>query len=370
MVFNLIGASPDRASARSCWRDSHEATLRPRPRRASRESRLSTRPLDASRGSSYKRSWPQLAHALDRFDETRRLLTRCLCTSPRGLQALASRVPASRAQPVDLRLDIVESPMPLRLEKQPNSITPVIVIGGYPGRCSFWTSAVRDRPVASVTNPLAASPVWERLAGQQPSDVPDAALALAAILPDRPTAARRALVDKSVSLGTARRPSSSTRSGGGVSRSDPKRTTCSGRRSPCCRATRPQLPHITNLANRIYNPGGCAHDDVPRAFATASATGMRRAVSLPEPEALDAYAAAAPAVEAGGRRWHVFLLAENSGGLPRSRRRSRSVSAAARPFHVAHGQGSAYEENHSEAARAHGFVLEPTVRGRWRDEKY
>jgi SAM-dependent methyltransferase len=134
--------------------------------------------------------------------------------------------------------------------------------------------------------------------------------------------------------------------------------------------------HITNLANRIYNPGGVLRTTrflVPFSTASRDLVVASALFAYLSPEELDSYAReAARILKPGGRLLATFyLLDEESREIlphlapPLAFRFPEGPIVSTSP----NGAGLvAYDETHVRAVLArHGFVLDPTVRGAWRD---
>lgn len=341
--------------------------------------------LDASRGSSYRRSLAtSWRYALDHFDETRRLLTDV---------------------PLHIRLDGIQSPgfldylrrernlwiyasniveftySELQLDHPENAVLVSVV---YPGQVQLLDLApFGDRPVTvRYEIPLAASPVGERLVPHEdPSVVPDpTGLALASLCRDRLDLQRDArIVD--IGCGWGRLAAAlvddldATAEYHGF---DPKRDHVRWAQVNLMPRHQAFNFHITNLANRIYNPGGVLRTSTfVLPFATASrdvviASALFACLSADE---LEAYAReAARILKPGGSFLATFYLLDDESRaiLPRLEP-PLAFRFAAGPIVSTSPNGGglvAYDDAHVRAVlERHGFVIEPTVTGSWREEE-
>jgi SAM-dependent methyltransferase len=340
--------------------------------------------LDASRGSSYKRSLAtSWRYALDHFDETRRLLTEVpLQVRLEGIQSPGFLEYLRHERNLWIYAsNIVEfSYGRLRLDHPENAVIVSVV---YPGQMQLLDLApFGDRPVEVCYEiPLTASPVGECLVPEEePSVVPDAqGRALAALCRDRLDLRRDArIVD--IGCGWGRLAAAlaehldPTADYHGF---DPKREHVRWAQINLMPRHQALNFHITNLANRIYNPGGVLRT---RTFVVPFATASRDLVvasalfAYLSPEELDAYAReAARILKPGGRLLATFYLLDDEArpilprlGPPLAFRFPAGPIVSTSP----NGGGLvAYDEAHVRGVlERHGFVLEPTVRGTWRDE--
>src|SRR5262245_28366118 len=339
--------------------------------------------LDASRGSSYKRtlaaSW---RYALDHFEETRRLLTDVpLHVRLEGIQSPGFCEFLRQGRNLWIYpSNIVEFTYSrMRLDHPENTVMVSVV---YPGQMQLLDLApFGDRPVdVRFEIPLAASPVGEELVPDEtPSVTADAeGLALAALCRDRLDLKRDArIVDIGCSWGRlAAALVEDLDPDADYHGFDPQRDHVRWAQVNLMPRHQAFNFHITNLANRIYNPGGALRTEtfvVP--FSTASrdlvvASGLFTYLSVEE---LDCYAReAARILKPDGRLLASFYLLDEE---------SRQLLPRLAPpiaFRFADGPIVstspnraglvAYDETHVRAVlERYGFVVEPTVRGTWRD---
>jgi SAM-dependent methyltransferase len=341
--------------------------------------------LDASRGSSYKRSLAtSWRYALDRFDETRRLLTEVpLHVRLEGIQSPGFLEYLRHERNLWIYAsNIVEFTYgQLRLDHPENAVMVSVV---YPGQVQLLDLApFGDRPVdVRYEIPLAASPVGERLVpDEQPSIVPDAeGLALAALCRDRLDLRRDArIVD--IGCGWGRLAAALVEHLDPAAEYhgfDPTRDHVRWAQVNLMPRHQALNFHITNLANRIYNPGGVLRTTtflVPFATASRDVVIASALFAYLSPEELDAYASeAARILKPGGRLLATFFLLDEDARtiLPRLAPPLAFRFAAGPVVSTSpNGQGLvAYDENHVRAVLGrHGFELEPTVRGGWREEQ-
>jgi SAM-dependent methyltransferase len=339
--------------------------------------------LDRSRGSSYKRSLEtSWCYALDHFDETRRLLTEVpLEVRLQGIQSPDFLEYLRHERNLWIYAsNIVEFTYGrLRLDHPENGVIVSVV---YPGQVQLLDLApFGDRPVeVSYEIPLTAAPVDECLVPEdQPSVVPDAnGRALAALCRDRLDLRRDArIVD--IGCGWGRLAAAladhldPTADYHGF---DPMRAQVLWAQTnlmPCHQAFN---FHITNLANRIYNPGGVLRTRtfvVPFASASRDLVVASALFAYLSPEELDAYAReAARILKPGGRFLATFyLLDDESGPILPQLAPPLAFRFASGPIVSTSPNGGglvAYDTAHVRAVlERHGYIVEPIIRGTWRD---
>jgi SAM-dependent methyltransferase len=339
--------------------------------------------LDASRGSSYKRSLAtSWRYALDHFDETRRLLTEVpLHVRLEGIQSPSFCDFVRQARNLWIYAsNIVEfTYSEMRLDHPDNAVIVSVV---YPGQLQLLDLApFGDRPVdVRYEIPLAASAAGEDLIpNETPSITPDdAGRALATLCRERLDLQPNArIVDLGCGWGRLAAALAEhldpTAEYHGF---DPKREHVRWAHMNLMPRHQAFNFHITNLANRIYNPGGVLHTTT---FLVPFASGSRDLVvasalfAYLSPEELEAYARqAARILKPGGRFLATFyLLDEESRPLVPRLAPPLAFRFASGPVvsTAPNGAGlAAYDEAHVRAVLGrHGFELEPTVRGTWRD---
>lgn len=339
--------------------------------------------LDASRGSSYKRSLAtSWRYALDHFDETRRLLTEVpLHVRLEGIQSPDFCEFLQHGRNLWIySSNIVEFTYSrMRLDHPENAVIVSVV---YPGQVQLLDLApFGDRPVeVRYEIPLAASPAGEDLIPSEiPSVIADAeGLALAALCRDRLDLKRDArIVDIGCGWGRlAAALAEHLDPDADYHGFDPKREHVRWAQVNLM----PRHPafnfHITNLANRIYNPAGTLRTTtfvVPFSTASRDLVVASALFAYLSPEELDCYAReAARILKPGGRLLATFYLLDDESrplltrlAPPLAFRFPEGPIVSSSP----NGAGLvAYDEAHVRAVlERHGFVLEATVRGAWRD---
>jgi SAM-dependent methyltransferase len=340
--------------------------------------------LDASRGSSYRRSLAtSWRYALDHFDETRRLLTEVpLHVRLEGIQSPGFCEFLRQERNLWIySSNIVEFTYSrMRLDHPENA---VIVSMVYPGQMQLLDLApFGDRPVdVRFEIPLAASPVGEELV---PDDTPSVAadaegLALAALCRERLDLRRDArIVD--IGCGWGRLAAALVEELDPIAEYhgfDPKRDHVRWAQTNLMPRHQAFNFHITNLANRIYNPGGVLRTEtfvVPFSTASRDLVVANALFSYLSPQEFECYAReAARILKPGGRLLATFYLldAESRQLLPRladpiAFRFAEGPIVSTSP----HGAGLvAYDETYVRAVlERYGFELEPTVRGAWRGD--
>jgi len=238
-----------------------------------------------------------------------------------------------------------------------------------------------DRPVEVFYEiPLTASPVGECLVPEEePSVVPDAeGRALAALCQDRLDLRRDArIVD--IGCGWGRLAAAlaehldPTADYHGF---DPNREQVRWAQDNLMPRHQALNFHITNVANRIYNPGGALRTTtfvVPFATASRDLVIASALFAYLSPDELDAYAReAARILKPGGRLLATFYLLDDESRsiLPRLAP-PLAFRFPAGPIVSTSPNGGglvAYDEAHVRAVlERRGFVMEAMVRGRWRD---